>query len=349
MDGTACFLPTRPGNSVGIRDRSVADDMEWGGQVQELVHLPDGRRVTVDLAGDPRGRVVFLLHGTPGSRVGPRPGSLFLRRHGAHLISFDRPGYGGSDRRPGRRVADVADDVAHIADVLGIDRFAVVGRSGGGPHALACAALLPDRVARAAALVPLAPRDAPDLDWFAGMTRSNAVDYTTALTDPVRLETELAARAAVIRADPVRLLEDLRGGLTSDDEKIVSDDAVRSMLLSNYREALAASAYGWLDDCLAFTSPWGFDPADIRVPVLLWHGLKDTFSPVGHAHWLAARIPDAKAVIEPTAAHFTALRVLPAVLSWLMGDLPRASASLPHPVPAGAGTRGHTARGSRSR
>lgn len=124
------------------------------------VRTADGRRLRIEISGDPRGRPVFLLHGMPGSRVGPRPRSLFLYQRGARLISYDRPGYGGSDRRPGRRVADVAEDVAHVADSLGLDRFAVVGRSGGAPHALACAALLPGRVTRAAAMVGLAPRDA---------------------------------------------------------------------------------------------------------------------------------------------------------------------------------------------
>jgi pimeloyl-ACP methyl ester carboxylesterase len=286
------------------------------------VCLPDGRRVTVDVSGDPRGRPVFLLHGTPGSRVGPRPRPMFLYQRGARLISFDRPGYGGSDRRPGRRVMDVAEDVSHLADTLGVDRFAVAGRSGGGPHALACAALLPDRVTRAAALVPLAPRGAPGLDWFAGMTESNVREYTTAVTDPAQLEASLIPRSTAIRSDPGRLLEELRGELPVEDRQIVSDNTIRSMLLRNYHEALRNSAYGWIDDCLALASPWGFDPADIQVPVLLWHGVKDVFSPASHAHWLAARIPRATAVLDPAGAHFAALRALPALLGWLTADAP---------------------------
>jgi pimeloyl-ACP methyl ester carboxylesterase len=217
---------------------------------------------------------------------------------------------------------DVVEDVAHLADALEIDRFAVAGRSGGGPHALACAALLPDRVTRAAALVALAPRGAPGLDWFAGMAESNVREYTTALTDPARLEARLIPRSAAIRSDPARLLEELRAELTDEDRQIVSDNTIRSMLLRNYHEALRTSPYGWIDDCLALTAPWGFDPADIRVPVLLWHGVKDVFSPAAHAYWLAARIPHATAVLEPAAAHFAALRALPTVLGWLMADLP---------------------------
>jgi pimeloyl-ACP methyl ester carboxylesterase len=288
--------------------------------VSDHVRTPDGRRLRVEVSGDPRGHPVFLLHGMPGSRVGPRPRSMFLYQRGARLISYDRPGYGGSDRSPGRRVADVVGDVAAVADELGLDRFAVAGRSGGAPHALACAALLPDRVTRAAALVGLAPRDAEGLDWFAGMAPSNVKEFRTASTDPERFAARLIPRSAAIRSDPGRLLEELRSDLTDDDRSIVSDTAMRSMMLRNFREAVRTSPYGWIDDGLALTGPWGFDPADIRVPVLLWHGGRDVFSPPAHASWLAARIPRVRTIVEPTAAHFAAVRALPRVIGWLLGD-----------------------------
>lgn len=288
--------------------------------VSDHVRTADGRRLRIEVSGDPRGHPVFLLHGMPGSRVGPRPRSMFLYQRGARLISYDRPGYGGSDRRPGRRVADVVSDVRDVADALGLDRFAVAGRSGGAPHALACAALLPDRVTRAAALVGLAPRDAEGLDWFAGMAPSNVKEFRTASTDPERFAARLIPRSAAIRSDPAKLLEELRSDLTDDDRSIVSDTAMRSMMLRNFREAVRTSPYGWIDDGLALTGPWGFDPADIRVPVLLWHGGQDVFSPPAHASWLAARIPRARAVVEPTAAHFAAVRALPRVIGWLLGD-----------------------------
>ncbi|MFD5628914.1 MULTISPECIES: alpha/beta fold hydrolase [unclassified Streptomyces] len=288
--------------------------------MHDHVRTPDGRLLRVEISGDPHGRPVFLLHGMPGSRVGPRPRPMFLYQCGTRLISYDRPGYGGSDRKAGRRVVDVAQDVAVVADALGIDRFAVAGRSGGAPHALACAALLPDRVTRAAALVGLAPRDAEGLDWFAGMAPSNVNEFKTAFTDPERFVARLIPRSAAIRSDPARLLEELRRELTDDDRQIVSDNTIRSMLLRNYREALRHSPYGWIDDALALTGDWGFDPADIQVPVMLWHGAKDVFSPASHSSWLAARIPRATAVLEPTGAHFAALRALPKVFGWLLSD-----------------------------
>ncbi|MEU9347055.1 alpha/beta hydrolase [Streptomyces sp. NPDC048278] len=288
----------------------------------DQVRVASGRRLRVEVSGDPRGRAVFLLHGTPGSLVGPRPQPVLLRQRGVRLISFDRPGYGGSDRRPGRRVADAVDDVAAVADALDVGRFAVAGRSGGGPHALACAALLPDRVTRAAALVGLAPRDAEGLDWFAGMAPFNVQEFRTAIADPERYAARIIPRSAVIRRDPARMLEDLRSDLTEEDRQIVSDSGTWSMLLRNYREALR-SPYGWIDDAFALTSPWGFDPAHIGLPVLLWHGAKDRFSPASHFSWLAARIPRAKAVLEPKAAHFASLRALPGVLDWLLAGTPR--------------------------
>ena len=291
-------------------------------RTHDHVRTADGRLLRVECSGDPRGRPVFLLHGTPGSRVGPRPRPMFLYQHGTRLISYDRPGYGGSDRKPGRRVVDVAQDVAGVADALELERFAVAGRSGGAPHALACAALLPDRVTRAAALVGLAPRDAEGLDWFAGMAPSNVVEFRTAFTDPERFVARLLPRSAAIRSDPVRLLEELRRDLTADDRLIVSDTGIRSMLLRAYREALRTSPYGWLDDALALTGHWGFDPAEIRVPVLLWHGAQDAFSPASHSAWLADRIPCSTAVLDPAAAHFAALRALPGILGWLLADLP---------------------------
>ncbi|MCK8681392.1 MULTISPECIES: alpha/beta hydrolase [Streptomyces] len=282
------------------------------------VRAADGRHLMVERLGDPQGRPVFLLHGTPGSRLGPAPRGMVLYQRGMQLIAYDRPGYGGSDRLAGRSVAAVAEDVAVIADTLGLKRFAVVGRSGGAPHALACAALLPDRVTRTAALVTLAPRDADGLDWFEGMTAFNVSEYTAATQDPGGVAARLTPRADAIREDPVRLLDDLRRELTASDRMVVADAGVRSMLLRNYQEALRTSAWGWIDDALAFCMPWGFDPADIPGEVLLWHGEQDVFSPVGHSRWLAERIPGATAVLEPSAAHFDALHALPRVLTWLL-------------------------------
>lgn len=280
----------------------------------------DGRQVVYETWGDPNGYPVFFLHGTPGSRLGPRPRNIVLYRLGIRLIAYDRPGYGDSTRLEGREVAHCAADVMAIADSLSLPHFSVVGRSGGGPHALACAALRPDRVRSAAVLVSLAPHDAEGLNWFEGMTASNVREYRSVLADPDGFTAAIVETAHAIRSDPGRLLSDLEKELCLSDRRVVADAGIRRMLLRNYEVALqdaGQKAAGWIDDAISFCKPWGFDPSNIRVPVLLWHGEDDRFSPMGHFRWLAERIPGATAVVQPSAAHFAAVPVLPEVLAWL--------------------------------
>ncbi len=284
-----------------------------------MVKTADDRALAVESLGDPRGRPVFLLHGMPGSRVGPHPRSTVLYRLGVRLISYDRPGYGDSTRLFGRRVSAAASDVRTIADDLGLDSFAVLGRSGGGPHALACAALLPERVSRVAVLVGLAPRDAAGLDWYAGMTPSNVRAYKEAELGHSRIADAMEFRSRQIKDDPVRLLNGLRTELSSADREVVADSGLRRMLQSNYREAFRHGADGWIDDVLAFTADWGFDIGSIRVPTWLWHGADDQFSPVDHSRWLADHIPGAELFVEPGAAHFGAFRVMTTALAWAAG------------------------------
>jgi pimeloyl-ACP methyl ester carboxylesterase len=287
-------------------------------KVRILIHTADGRQLAVHDSGHPAGHAVVYLHGTPGSRVGPFPRGRVLYELGVRLISFDRPGYGESDRMASRMVADVAADVVTIMNHLEVERFAVLGRSGGGPHALACAALLPDRVTRAGVLVSIAPWAAEGLDWFAGMAESNVREYTTASAEPESLIEELAQTAAKIKADPTSHVATLGPEMPESDRRVVADTGIRALLAKNFAEALRQSAAGWIDDALAFCAPWGFDLSDIRVPVLLWHGEDDVFSPAAHARWMAEQIPGAELWVRPGTAHFGALEVVPDVLSWLI-------------------------------
>lgn len=281
------------------------------------VWAPDGRRLTVRVLGDRTGVPVFFMHGTPGSRLGPHPRSALLHQLGVRLIAYDRPGYGGSDRLPSRSVAHAAADVKTIADALGIKRFSVIGRSGGGPHALACAAMMPDRVDRAAVLVGLAPRHAEGLDWYAGMTESNRREYTLAESGIRALAQAIETSAEQIRNDPARLLRNLGPELPLPDWRVMADNGIRVGMRRNFAEALSRSGAGWVDDARSFTQHWGFDPADILVPTLLWHGAQDVFSPVAHTHWLARAIPGSIERIAQDAAHFSAIDVLPSLLPWL--------------------------------
>ncbi|MEU6238195.1 alpha/beta hydrolase, partial [Kitasatospora sp. NPDC047058] len=212
-----------------------------------------------------------------------------------------------------------AADVRTIADELGLDRFAVLGRSGGGPHALACAALLPDRVTRVAALIGLAPRDAVGLDWYDGMTPSNIRAYQQAERGHDRIADAMRFRSQQVRADPIALLKGLRPLLAPADREVIADSGVRHMLEDGYREAFRHGADGWIDDVLAFTTDWGFQVQDITVPTWLWHGADDQFSPVEHSRWLADHIPEATLFLESGAAHFGAFRVMTTALTWLAG------------------------------
>jgi pimeloyl-ACP methyl ester carboxylesterase len=283
--------------------------------VTRVVCAVKDRSLTADSWGDPAGAPIVLLHGTPGSRRGPRPRSSILYRLGVRLISYDRPGYGESTRFAGRSVADAADDVAAITEAFGITEFSVVGRSGGGPHALACAALLPDRVRSVAVLVGLAPSDAKDLGWYDGMTQSNVRDYSAAAD--IESLSEFAEHARRVKADPEVLLHSLRPDLTGPDRRVVDDITIRNQLTETYTEALRDGTDGWIDDVLALRKPWGFDLTAIKQPLLLWHGAEDSFSPVTHAIWLAEQIPTAVIEVAPGTSHFGAVETLPKALAWV--------------------------------
>ena len=291
----------------------------------------DGRRMSVESLGDPEGKPVFLLHGTPGGRNGPRPRGIVLYRLGIRLISYDRPGYPGSDRVQGRSVASAAEDVRIIADYLDIDRFSVVGRSGGAPHALACAALLQDRVISAAALASLAPRDAQGLDWEANMTESNVRAYNLAKCDPPdELEIMLKEQAGSIGKGSEGLLTTLGPEMRAHDKQVIDDVALRRIIANVHVDALSNNCIdGWVDDVVALGNKWGFKPDKITAPVKLWGGRDDVFSPVKHTYWLAERI--ASAEVEIGEAHFGTVMILPAILSWMarQADADRSGALVP--------------------
>jgi pimeloyl-ACP methyl ester carboxylesterase len=324
----------------------------------QVVTAAGTRSLALESWGPEEGYPVFLLHGTPGSRLGPRPRTRDLHLLGIRLIAHDRPGYGGSDRLKDRRVDHAAADVAAIADHLGIKRFSVVGRSGGGPHALACAALLPDRVENAAVLVSLAPPDAEGLSWFDGMTASNIHAFELARDDHELLREELIHRRSAVNADPQRMIASLDPELSAGDRRIVREIEVRRMLVDNFGAAFdpndrkyrpkeeragAAAAnqdrnapdygsHGWFDDVVSFAQPWGFPVSDVNVPVLLWHGELDRFSPLGHFTWLSEHIERVTPVMAMGTAHFGAVPILPRILRWLADPANRAVESPDDPA-----------------
>lgn len=229
---------------------------------------------------------------------------------GLRLIGYDRPGYGKSSPRPGRTVADTAADVRAICAELNIERMAMWGMSGGGPHVLACAALLPDLVSAAASLASPAPPDAEGLDWFAGMGQCDADDVRLFRTD------EVAARAKMDK-DREELLAVSPGDVADAADPRGGPD-IYGFYLSCLQAGLAPGSAGWWDDN-CFLRPWGFDPADIVVPVLLLQGGLDTSVPPAHGEWLAARIPGAEARLLGAEGHVTIPNRVPEVHAWLSG------------------------------
>jgi pimeloyl-ACP methyl ester carboxylesterase len=271
--------------------------------------LPDGRLLQVHEAGAPDGSYGLTLvwhHGSPQTGALIEPLLAAAARRGIRLISYGRPSYGGSTPHPGRDVASAAADVARIADALGVGRFAVMGASGGGPHALACAALLPDRVIGAACLAGIAPLTS-DFDWYAGMAA------------PGGLRAALEGR-------------DARARFAATDEFDTTSFTPRDWaalrgawapLGADAGRAGAAGPDGLIDDDVAFVNPWGFDLARIEAPVLLVQGGEDRIVPSSHAEWLLRHIPPAELWLRPHDGHISVLDASPVAMDWLLAGAGR--------------------------
>jgi pimeloyl-ACP methyl ester carboxylesterase len=279
------------------------------------IRLADGRTVHAydtradGIAGSPGASgspvAVFWHHGSPNIGSPPEPLFAAAAANGVRWVSYDRPGYGGSSPHEARTVASAAADAAAIADALGIGRFAVLGHSGGGPHALACAALLPERVIAAVSVSAPAPFDADGLDWFAGWSPGIAAENRAATGGRATLEAHWA------QAEP----EDMGAFFTEADMAALGGNW--SWLAGVAGQAIEQGNQGYLEDTLASVQPWGFRPDAIRVPVLVMHGAKDKMVPSAHGEWLAARCPGAELRIVPDAGHVTVLDSAPEALTWL--------------------------------
>jgi pimeloyl-ACP methyl ester carboxylesterase len=289
---------------------------------ERAVETPDGRILAVQESGDPVGKPVLVHMGSPNSRHLYGPNAADAATRGLRLICYDRPGYGGSTPQPGRTHADCAADVRAICAALGIDRLGIWGISGGGAHALACAALLPDLAAGVASLAGLAPYGAEGLDWFEGMGQDNADDFELAATDKVAGREKLEQDWEEVRAvTPDDLADAFKSLLSPVDAAVLTGDLAEYLAFSA-REGLAPGADGWWEDAEAQVGPWGFELADISVPVLLLHGRHDKFVPFGHGEWLSAHIPGVAARLLDDDGHLTLLeRRIPEVHAWLAGRL----------------------------
>jgi pimeloyl-ACP methyl ester carboxylesterase len=270
-----------------------------------LVKLSDGRAAEVGTAG-PAGELTLVFHtGTPAGLTPYEPLFKAAADVGLRTVQYSRPGYGDSDQSPGRRVADAAGDVAEILDHLGADKFVTAGWSGGGPHALACAALLPERCLAAATIAGVAPRDAAGLDWLDGMAPENLEEFELAARGDDRLSGYLGQFAAVLaEVTPDQLAEAFGALVTASDKAALAGDFAAYMSQAS-RAAVRNGIAGWRDDDLAVTASWGFDVADITIPVAVWQGDADAMVPLAHGSWLAASIPGATRHLLEGEGHLT--------------------------------------------
>ncbi len=253
--------------------------------------------------GTPVALMVLWHHGTPN--IGTPPAPLFAAsdRLGIRWVGYDRPGYGGSTRVIGRDVASAAADAGAIADALGIERFAVMGHSGGGPHALACAALMPGRVWGAVSGAGLAPYGSDGLDWFDGMAPSGVA----------ALQAALAGRDAKERYEATAADGDA-GFIAADHAALAGEWGWFGSVVA---PALAGGPGGLVDDDLAYVAPWGFEPGAVSAPTLLFHGSDDRMVPSAHSRWLVRQIPNAELREAPGEGHVSVLGGAERALEWL--------------------------------
>jgi pimeloyl-ACP methyl ester carboxylesterase len=289
--------------------------------VTELLTLPDGRALEFRVSGAPDGTPLVFHHGTPGCSVQlPRLADACQAR-GLRLVSYSRAGYGRSDRNPGRRVVDVAGDVAAVLDHLGAGRCLTAGWSGGGPHALASAAALPERVGGALCIAGVAPYGVDGLDFLAGMGEQNieefgwAVDGESALREPIERDA-----AELAGADLDGVISGMQTLLPEADLAVLRDYFGQHMV-DLTRGAFTVSADGWIDDDLAFTTPWGFELAELSVPCFLWQGSTDLMVPFAHGQWLAEHVPGATAHLIDGPGHLSVWNHLDAMLDELVATL----------------------------
>jgi pimeloyl-ACP methyl ester carboxylesterase len=243
---------------------------------------------------------------------------------GLRVVSYSRPGYGSSSRQAGRRIADVAQDVTLVLDHLQVDRCLVAGWSGGGPHALATGALLANRVAGVLSIASIAPDGLPDLDLTAGMGEENVEEFGLARQGEEALRPLLERMAVdLAHADAAGLVEGLGTLLPAADRAVLTAEVGEDMVAS-FAEGLRTGVDGWLDDDLAFVQPWGFELAQLAVPVFVWQGSEDLMVPFAHGQWLASVVPGATSHLEEGEGHLSiVVGAIDRMLDELVTVLPR--------------------------
>lgn len=275
----------------------------WDQETQS-VSVSDGRVLEVITSGPRDGKPLLMHHGTPGAGGLFNPWIEAGAERGLRHISYSRPGFGDSTRLPDRTVASCATDVAAIADALGYDRFYTFGGSGGGPHVIACAALLPERVIAAASLASPAPFAAEGLDWSAGMGEQNVEEFAAMQAGDDEFEAFLAGHAEELRGATGDQIIGVLGDLVSEVDRQALSGELAAYFVDETNHALSNGVWGWFDDDRAFGRDWGFDLTDIPAPLSLWHGAQDRFVPIAHGEWLAEHVT-ADTELRPDHGHLS--------------------------------------------
>ena len=271
----------------------------------DLLTLPDGRVLEVEVSGPDGGPVLLFHHGTPGGSTQLDQMARVVHDRGHRLVTWSRAGYGASSRRTGRDVASEASDAATLLDHLGVETCVVAGWSGGGPHALACGAVLAHRVRAVLCIAGVAPFAAAGLDFLADMGEENVDEFGAAVAGEDALRAYLdEQRDAMLEITGPQIAEEMATLLPPVDKAQLSG-SFGDFLAEEFRQAVSHGVDGWLDDDLAFTRPWGFAPADVTVPTYLWQGSDDLMVPFAHGEWLAERIPGVTAHLEQGEGHLS--------------------------------------------
>ncbi len=287
-----------------------------------LVDLPDSRHLEVAVSGPTEGVPLLFHHGTPGSSVPVRAFQRAAAARGLRLVTYSRPGYGDSDRRSERSVVDAVADVEAVLDALDAPRCLVAGWSGGGPHALACGARLPSRVAAVLSIAGVGPYGVAGLDFLAGMGEQNVDEFGAALAGPEQLRAYLEKDADALRTTTAEHIVSALGSVLPDVDVAVLTDEFGEDMAAGFAGALRHGVDGWLDDDLAFVRPWGFELAEIRVPTFIWQGSADLMVPFAHGQWLASAVPGATVHLVEGEGHLSiGLGGLDAMLDELTGVL----------------------------
>jgi len=285
----------------------------------QQVTLPDGRRIDVRVSGPEGGFPLIFHHGTPGAGTPIRALERAAHERGLRFVAPSRPGYGRSSRHQGRRVVDVVFDTDAVLQALCADRCVVVGWSGGGPHALACAARLP-RVSATLVIAGAAPADGDGLDWMAGMGQGNVDEFGAAKQGPGALRDFLDGEHGHLKqVSAENILASLESLLPEVDRAVLTDEFAED-IAAGFHEGLRDGVDGWLDDDLAFMVPWGFDLGEIDTPTAIWQGSEDLMVPFAHGRWLASRVPGAAVHLLEGEGHLSiGVGALDAMLDELVG------------------------------